>query len=125
MAILYEISEHLLKQAALIASKYDNISISDIIEECFFYGAKSLYSDAPKPKTEDCVAVSSLAIERINKAKKEYSQYIENHSDNENTDDIVSDISVSDEIDTDKHNINNDDNAYTKLILNEDGLFEL
>lgn len=105
MSILYEIPEHLLKQAALIASKYDDRSISDIIEECFFYGAKSLYSDAPKPKTGDYATISNLTLERLNNARKEYSQYLDNTSDNDD--------------------IGEYSDTYSKPILNENGLFEL
>ena len=105
MSILYEIPEHLLKQAALIASKYEDRSISDIIEECFFYGAKSLYSDAPKPKEGDYATISNLTSERVNKARKEYHQYIENTSDTDDSCDYS--------------------DTYSKPILNENGLFEL
>lgn len=49
MAILLELSELVIKQAALIASRYPNKTLLSVIEECFEYGAKSLYSDAPKP----------------------------------------------------------------------------
>ena len=49
MAILFELSESIVKQAALIASKYPDRTLLSIIEECFNYGAKSLYTDAPKP----------------------------------------------------------------------------
>lgn len=49
MAILFELSEEIIKQAALISSKYPDRSLLSVIEECFDYGARSLYSDAPKP----------------------------------------------------------------------------
>lgn len=49
MAILFEFSEDILKQAALIAAKYPDRTILSIVEECFMYGARSLYSDAPRP----------------------------------------------------------------------------
>lgn len=49
MAILFELSEGIVKQAALIASKYPDRTLLSVIEECFNYGAKSLYTDAPKP----------------------------------------------------------------------------
>lgn len=49
MAILFELSESIVKRAALISSKYSDRSLLSIIEECFEYGARSLYSDAPKP----------------------------------------------------------------------------
>lgn len=47
--IFFEMPEEMLKQATLIASRYPDKSILSIIEECFNYGAKSLYTDAPKP----------------------------------------------------------------------------
>lgn len=49
MAILFELSESIIKQAALIAAKYPGKTLLSVIEECFNYGAKSLYTDAPKP----------------------------------------------------------------------------
>ena len=49
MTILFELSESIIKQSALIASKYPDRSLLSIIEECFNYGVKSLYSDSPKP----------------------------------------------------------------------------
>jgi hypothetical protein len=49
MAILFELSEGIIKQAALIAAKYPDRTMLSVIEECFNYGAKSLYTDAPKP----------------------------------------------------------------------------
>lgn len=49
MAILFELSEEMVKQASLIASKYSDRTLLSIIEECFNYGVRSLYSDAPKP----------------------------------------------------------------------------
>lgn len=47
--IFFEMPEEVLKQATLIASRYPDKTILSIIEECFNYGAKSLYTDAPKP----------------------------------------------------------------------------
>lgn len=47
--IFFEMPEEVLKQATLIASRYSDKTILSIIEECFNYGAKSLYTDVPKP----------------------------------------------------------------------------
>ena len=65
MAILFELSESIIKRAALISSEYSDRSLLSIIEECFEYGAKSLYPDSKKP----------LPVQRVNKPVEEiYSQ---------------------------------------------------
>lgn len=66
MAILFELSESIIKQAALIASKYPDRTLLSIIEECFNYGVKSLYSDAPKPVPPQRKSMQEYFSEPIN-----------------------------------------------------------
>ena len=54
MAILFELSEPMVKRAALIASHFPDRSMLSIIEECFNHGANALYSVQPTTASQQC-----------------------------------------------------------------------
>ena len=117
MAILFELSESIIKRAALISSKFPDRTLLSVIEECFEFGARSLYTDAPKPvppqrvvrpieemyaeppTEEEMRNINSLANSVVKKANEDYSSI-------EDSDDSWGD-------------------SYSEISLNSDGLYEL
>lgn len=63
MAILFELSEPMIKRAALISAKFPDRSLLSIIEECFNYGATSLYADSPNPVQDNSSSVRRMVTE--------------------------------------------------------------
>lgn len=81
--IFFEIPEAMLKQATLVASRYSDKTILGIIEECFNYGVKSLYTDAPKPVPPERKPIEeyfngTIENERIEELKESVNYVIDN-----------------------------------------------
>lgn len=117
MAILFELSESIVKQASLVASKYPDRSLLSVIEECFNYGVKSLYSDAPKPiPPKKVIENKELFNEPLEEDKIENIRDITDYVIGQAKQEIDDMVCYSDEEIPD---------SLSEPVLNSDGLFEL
>jgi hypothetical protein len=115
MAILFELSENIVKRAALISSKFPDRSLLSIIEECFEYGARSLYSDAPKP-----VPVKRVITEAYTAPVPPEPEYMESLQT------VTNSIAKQAQENMDAiERVEDRDDSYTDPIISSSGVYEL
>ena len=104
------LSEDILKQASLISLKYSDKDINSVIEECFYYGVRSLYADVPKPFLKEIIQKEESNTPIPDTLRDNITSVIENaRNQADEYSSITEDIPSS----------------YGDAVLTEDGLFEL
>lgn len=116
MAILFELSESIIKRAALISSEYSDRSLLSIIEECFEYGAKSLYPDSKKP----------LPVQRVNKPVEEIYSQPPTQEEMNVIHSLTSNVTKQAQKDIDSmETVEEWSDSYSEPVIGADGLYEL
>ena len=116
MAILFELSESIIKQAALIAAKYSDRSLLSIIEECFEHGARSLYTEVQRP----------VPVKRPEVSLKELYSEPPTQEEMDNINSITNSvIKQAQEKAEELESAEEWSDSYSDFVINKDGLYEL
>lgn len=118
MAILLELSDAVIKKAALISEQYSGRSLVSIIEECFDYGARSLYKNNI---TNTTLEIKKREIKPVEELYKEPPTKEEIENIYASAEDLLqrANDKYSDMVQVDY------DSSYSDPVITSDGLYEL
>ena len=110
-------NDSIISTSYLIASKYSDKSLLSVIEECFEYGARSLYSDSPKP----------VPTKRIEKPIEELYSEPPTKEEMNNINAITSSVieQAQEKVENLEEDIGEWSDSYSDFVVSADGLYEL